>query len=167
MALTAQEEAYFQAVAGELLKSPSVQKMTKFTQHGSISTLEHSVSVAYYSYLICKRLHIRADYRSLIRGALLHDFFLYDWHCGSGNEGLHAFSHPKTALRNAEQQFTLSEKERDIIVKHMWPLTITLPRYRESVIVSCSDKFCSVIETLRLYPKYIPGSSGRFSYKKL
>jgi Predicted HD superfamily hydrolase len=155
MTLTKEEEEYFRDCISELLRSPEVQKMKTLTQHADISCLEHSISVAYYSYLLCRRCGIRADYRSLIRGALLHDFFLYDWHCEGSGEGLHAFTHPKTALKNAERRFPLNDMERDIIVKHMWPLTVAPPKYRETLIVSCSDKFCSAIETLRLYPKFI------------
>lgn len=156
MKLSNREKQYFKDCAAELLNSPSVQEMSVFVQHADVSCLEHSLNVAYYSYLLCRKLNLRADCRSLIRGALLHDFFLYDWHVGNdGREGLHAFTHPKTALSNAEQRFTLNDIERDIIVKHMWPLTVAPPKCREAFIVSCSDKFCSVIETLRLYPKFI------------
>lgn len=156
MALTKEEAEYFRACSAELLNSPSVQKMRKYIQHADISCLEHSISVAYFSYLMCRRLNLNVDCQSMIRGALLHDFFLYDWHKGdNGREGLHAFSHPKTALKNAEQRFPLNDIERDIIVKHMWPLTISPPKYKEALIVSCLDKFCSVVETLRIYPKLI------------
>lgn len=156
MALTKKDEIYFQQCIADLLQSADVQQMRSYIQHADVSCLEHSLSVAYYSYLISRKLRLHVDTRSLIRGAMLHDFFLYDWHCASDSqEGLHAFSHPKIALRNAEQRFPLSDLERDIIVKHMWPLTVVFPKYKETLIVSCTDKFCSVIETLRIYPKYI------------
>ncbi len=155
MTLTDDETRYFRHCAAELLGSAEVQKMSTFIQHANISCLEHSISVAYYSYLLCRRFHLHADCRSIIRGALLHDFFLYDWHVGSGRKGLHGFTHPKIALENAEEHFPLNDMERDIIVKHMWPLTVVPPKYKESLVVSLSDKFCSVIETLRLYPTLI------------
>ncbi|NLJ31397.1 MAG: phosphohydrolase [Clostridiales bacterium] len=155
MTLNRKEKEYFTLCAHELLESGEVQRMREYIQHANVTTLEHSVSVAYYSYWMCRRLHIKVDGRSIIRGALLHDFFLYDWHVGNGEKGLHGFTHPKTALANAEEYFSLNDLERDIIVKHMWPLTLIPPKYKESLIVSLSDKFCSVIETLRLYPKLI------------
>ena len=37
----------------------------------------------------------------------------------------------------------------DIIVKHMWPLTVTLPKYRESYIVTLADKYCATSEMLK------------------
>jgi uncharacterized protein len=155
MALSIEEQQYFKDCAAEILQSDEVQSMSTFIQHANISCLEHSVSVAYYSYHLCRKLNLQVDCRSLIRGALLHDFFLYDWHLKSDRKGLHGFTHPKTALENAQEHFTLNEKERDIIVKHMWPLTPRPPKYKEALIVSLSDKFCSTIETLRLYPNII------------
>jgi uncharacterized protein len=155
MALTDEEKQYFKDCAAELLKSSDVQMMSTFIQHANVSCLEHSISVAYYSYLVCQKFNLHVDYRSIIRGALLHDFFLYDWHLKSDRKGLHGFTHPKTALENAEEHFSLNDMEKDIIVKHMWPLTITPPKYKEALIVCLSDKFCSTIETLHLYPTFI------------
>jgi uncharacterized protein len=158
MALSEAEAQFFQNCASELLKCDDVQLMDHFIQHANISTLEHSISVAYYSYLVCRKFNLSVDYRNMIRGALLHDFFLYDWHLKSDRKGLHGFTHPKAALENAEKRFPLSDMERDIIVKHMWPLTLTPPKYKEALIVSLSDKFCSLIETLRIYPGIISRS---------
>ena len=155
MKLTESENQYFKGCAAELLKSDDVQLMDAFIQHANVSCLEHSISVAYYSYLMCQKLNLSVDCQSIIRGALLHDFFLYDWHLESDRKGLHGFTHPKTALENAEEHFSLNDMEKDIIVKHMWPLTLTPPKYKESFIVSLSDKFCSLIETLRIYPGII------------
>ena len=44
--------------------------------------------------------------------------------------------------------FNLNEKERDIILKHMFPLTVKPPRFKESYIVMLADKYCAVYETL-------------------
>ena len=150
MYLTPSEKSYFSQCASELLSSDEVRRMDGFVQHADVSCLEHCLSVAYTSYWVCERLGLSVDRRSLIRGALLHDFFLYDWHEKSDRKGLHGFTHPRAALVNAERQFSLSDRERDIILKHMWPLTLVPPKYRESYIVGFSDKFCSVMETLRL-----------------
>ena len=43
--------------------------------------------------------------------------------------------------------------EKDIIKKHMWPLTIVPPVCREAWIVTMADKYCSLMETLRLHRK--------------
>ena len=51
-----------------------------YIQHGSTSVYEHSVKVAYTSLYFARRFRLNIDEKSLIRGALLHDYFLYDWH---------------------------------------------------------------------------------------
>ena len=42
-------------------------------------------------------------------------------------------------------------EEKDIILKHMWPVTIKLPKYKESYIVSSVDKYCALAESLNSY----------------
>ncbi len=152
MLLTEEESRFFRGCVRELLQNRDVRSMSSFVQHGNVSTLEHCVSVAYISFEIGKRLPLRVDFRSLIRGAVLHDFFLYDWHVGSGRKELHAFAHPRTALRNAEARFRLNDCERDVILRHMWPLTPAPPRCPEAWIVGAADKYCSLIETLSKRP---------------
>ena len=78
--------------------------------------------------------------------------FLYDWHQKGSHQGLHGFTHPEAALRNASQICVLTEVEQDIIVKHMWPLTLRkVPKYRESFVVSSADKICALAEMLQIY----------------
>jgi uncharacterized protein len=133
----------------ELLNEPLVLEMANYCQHGRTSTLEHVYAVAHCSLRVSRFLRIRLDENSLIRGALLHDFYLYDWHIPVKGRKLHGFSHPDTALRNAKEHFRLNEIEINIISSHMWPLTLRrCPRYRESLIVCLIDKYCSFIETL-------------------
>ena len=80
MAPSKQDAAFFEDCCRGLLAFSEVQSMRGFLQHGCVSTLEHSLSVAWNSFALCRRLGLSVDERSLIRGALLHDFFLYDWH---------------------------------------------------------------------------------------
>ncbi len=128
----------------DLIEHSEVLRLRHFTHHRSVNCLEHSLHVSYASYRICKRLGL--DYKAAARGGLLHDFFLYDWREEKHDEGMHAFVHPKIALRNASRHFAVSPKEADIIVKHMWPLTIRLPKSPEAFIVSMIDKVCAVAE---------------------
>lgn len=131
----------------ELAEHKKVLSMRNYMQHKKIDCLEHSLHVSYYSYFLCRKLGL--DWRAASRGGLLHDFFLYDWHNKDRKDkkGLHGFTHPKIALRNAKLYFNISDMEEDIICKHMWPLTIKLPRYKESYIVVFVDKYCAFTET--------------------
>lgn len=130
----------------DLLAHDKVREMNNYIQHGSVTCLEHCINVSYYSFLICKRM--RLNYKSAARAALLHDLFLYDWHSQNPHKGLHGFNHPKIALKNALKYFLLSEKECEIIKKHMWPLTLVLPKYMESYVVLMVDKYCAIKEFL-------------------
>ena len=132
-----------------IIDTPQAQSMKTFIQHGHITTYTHVLNVVCMSCIVDERLHAGSDRRSLIRGAFLHDFYLYDWHDPTSNEGLHGFKHPVRALKKAQELFELSPKECNIIISHMWPLTITrIPRCREAAIVCFSDKLCALYETI-------------------
>lgn len=131
----------------DLLVNESVQMMKQFKHHFQTTCFEHAMNVSFYSYQICKYLEL--DYISAARGGLLHDLFLYDWRTTKLINGRHAFRHPSIALQNAKQVFSLNRIEQDIIEKHMWPLTIKFPKYKESFVVSFIDKFCTSMEIVR------------------
>ena len=125
------------------------QKMKQFIQHGKITTYEHAESVTKLSYWINKRLHLNADEHVLTVGAFLHDYYLYDWHETDEGNGLHGFSHSRTARRTAVAHFGICKRTQSVIETHMWPLTFTkVPRSREAWIVCLADKWVSTRETL-------------------
>ncbi|MDR2045243.1 MAG: HDIG domain-containing protein [Clostridium sp.] len=138
---------------GEILKSRNFDKSKDFLQHGSMSVKTHSINVAKYSLAISEKLRLSCNREEMIRGALLHDYFQYDWHKTKDKKPwkLHGFTHPKLALQNASREYRLSSRERDIIRKHMWPLTIVPPVYKEAWVVSAADKWCSLMETIGLH----------------
>ena len=126
--------------ANDILNSEGMQYGKTNKHHGEVSVYSHSVDVALISIKIAEKLHIKVDEKSLVRGALLHDYYLYDWHEPSDDHKLHGFSHARTALINASNDFILNDIEKDIIEKHMFPLNLPLPRYRESILVCVADK---------------------------
>ena len=134
---------------GDILKSPGMQIAKENMQHGSVSVFEHSVCVALVCLWIVHRLHLKVNQRALVRGALLHDYFLYDWHTPDPAHRLHGFRHAGTALRNADRDFELNDTERDMIKKHMFPLNPAPPRFKERLFcalpintVRCARPFC-------------------------
>lgn len=140
--------------AGEdILRSKNFYKTKAFIQHGNMTVNGHCVNVAKLSIAISEKLHIKCNRKELIRGALLHDYFLYDWHHKDyvRPHKLHGFYHPGVALRNAASEYPLTPREKDIIKKHMWPLTVVPPMCREAWIVTTADKWCSLMETIRLH----------------
>ena len=138
-------------VLKELDEQGRMKYTQKYMQHSDISVYKHCISVAYTSLELADRLAWNVNRRELIRGALLHDYFLYDWHDKNRPDfkPWHGFYHPGVALKNASKEYHLSPREKDIIKKHMWPLTVIPPMCREAWIVSTADKVCSLRETLR------------------
>lgn len=139
--------------ASDILKSKNFNRMKSYIQHGNMTVNAHVMNVARYSISFCEKLHIPCNKRDLIRGALLHDYFLYDWHVPDKENPhkLHGFYHPGVALRNASLEYELTEREKNIIRRHMWPLTVIPPACREAWIVTTADKWCSFMETLHMH----------------
>lgn len=148
--MSPEEERRFFAIVEEVCAESQFPESKKFIQHGETTVYAHSLAVAYFSYWVAQRYHVKVREKELIRGALLHDYFLYDWHEKRAGHRFHGFTHPGAALKNASQEFALSPVEKDIIRKHMFPLTPIPPRYRETVLVCMADKICSTYETLHL-----------------
>jgi uncharacterized membrane protein/HD superfamily phosphodiesterase len=136
----------------------------KLHQHHNSSIFDHVMDVSYFSYRACKFLKL--DYKSAARGALLHDFFLYDWRNHDipdlPEDKFHGIEHPKIALANAEKHFILNDIEKDSVIKHMWPLTLIPPKYKESFIVSFADKYLASKEFVTKFKQ----NKGRHRIKK-
>ena len=81
------------------------------------------------------------------RAALLHDFYIDEELDGNAFKKLK--SHPKMALENSMKYYDLDKMQQDIIVNHMFPCTLSLPKYKESYLVSTIDKVVSTYEMLR------------------
>lgn len=125
----------FLAAVADVIGHEDVRRMGRIRHHDG-STLAHSLAVAVASYRAARLLGL--DARSTARGALLHDFFLYDWRDGVRRG--HATRHARVALANARERFDLNGVEADIILTHMWPVGGPFYSYRESALVSAMDK---------------------------
>lgn len=140
----------FYACISDLIQSPEVLAMDRISQHSqAVSRLEHSLYVSYVGFLLCRFLGL--DQRAAARGGLLHDMHPWTRDEAFAFRARLLLIHPKLALENATDAFALTNKEKDIIVKHMWPLTLAFPRYAESYLVSLADKICAVSEMVALY----------------
>ena len=131
-----------------ILHANRMQQEKKYLQHGNVSVYDHSVLVAFTCIWIARHLPIRTNIRALIRGALLHDYFLYDWHIPDKHHKWHGFRHARFALQNAEKDFILNDIEKNMILSHMFPLNIEVPQYRESVILCIADKMSAIREMI-------------------
>lgn len=139
----------FYDVVDDLLASEEVLSMKQYEQHLEIDRLQHIVSVAYIGYKISKKFGW--DYKSTARAGILHDLVYYDWRDGVTGKWhrLHGYKHPKLAAMNAKELCPLLNKtEYDAIIKHMWPLTVKLPKYKEGYVIIFADKYCATREMM-------------------
>ena len=143
--------AAFLACVGPLLDSSEVSAMKQWRHHFSTTCYQHSLFVSYVAFRLAR--YFGWDYRAAARAGLLHDLYLYDPADGSAHPGNQCLDHPEFALRNASALTILSEKERNIIQAHMWPLALHLPRSREAWAVSFADKICATIEVIQLWKR--------------
>lgn len=132
----------FDSLAAPILASGKLEPLRQYIQHGTCTCYDHVMAVAKTALSMAMHLPFRFKKDQLVRGALLHDYFLYDWHTVKLDK-LHGFAHPKIALENARREFDLTPIEENIIVRHMFPLTPVPPRYRESILVMLADKHCA------------------------
>lgn len=139
---------YLAKYSDDMIMKTSYLRLKSFKQHGIISVYHHSIAVALLSLYIARYFQLKIDNKSLIRGALLHDYFLYDWHLKDKSHKWHGFIHASRALENANNEYDLNLIERDIIKKHMFPLNIAFPKYKESLIVCIADKIIALYETV-------------------
>lgn len=137
----------YMALVEDLLEDENLLKLDDIIHHRYTTRLIHSIYVSYVSYKIAKKLNLNC--RAVARAGILHDFF----HEGREEiaalkQGSHNFVHPRIAVKNAETLTELSELEKDIILKHMFLTTtgVGIPKYKESMIVTCVDKYCAISE---------------------
>ena len=154
-------ERKFRYYSSSIINHPNFVRLEKVEHHNGKSRIDHVKEVAWISFLISDFFSL--DSKAVVRGALLHDLFYYNWQRDSPR--LHAFKHPGIALRNACKITHLSRKEEDIIKKHMWPLTLIPPFYPESFLVSFIDTYCSIKDYLCI--KKHPNTRGKSFIKKL
>lgn len=148
--LTEENSDGFYECVGDVINSPQVQSLKAYEQHFQIDRLQHITSVAYLTYIICKKLGI--DYKTAARCACMHDLVYYDWRDGvnGGWHKNHGFKHPNYACLNAAELYNapLTKLEDDIIRHHMWPLTLVPPKSKEAMVVTFADKYCATREVL-------------------
>ena len=124
-----EDEAYI-AIVSPLLAEPGIQKLDTF----------------------CKTLGW--DHVAAARAGILHDYVTYDWHVPDPSHRLHGFRHPGFAVTNSRKITELSALEENMIRRHMWPLTVVPPKYKEAWALTLVDKVLATRETLRKYQKH-------------
>ena len=135
----------FIAIVGDILHSEEFGKMKKYRHHVNGSLYDHSIKVAYLCFKHHKRFGLQTDIAEFVRGAILHDFYLYDLHDETVTHKLHWFRHPETALQNAVKRYpVLTPMQKDMIKHHMFPLTPIPPTTSAGWLVCLYDKAAAI-----------------------
>lgn len=152
----------YEKIVSNILEHPEFQKRKTYMHHENESVYEHSLKVSILAYRIASTLHVK-NKADIAIGALLHDFYDRPWQENTEHKKMlerHGFVHAKQAAKNAQTYFPeyINDKVRDMIIKHMFPLNITPPRYLGSWIVTISDKLVSM--NIFLHPTELPKYIG-------
>lgn len=153
----------FEAVTADILTHPLFEQSRQFVHHGAENSVyDHSVAVAQMAFrMACTMNWTEEETISVTRAALLHDFFGYDWHDAwfkrflSHYHGIrrfthmHGFVHGILAAKRASRYFALTDRQRDAIATHMFPLTPRMPRSKEGWVVTAADKAVAAREMTR------------------
>ena len=99
--------------ASDILNDDTFKLQKEYLQHGKVSVYDHVIYVADKSLSYAKRLHLKISEKELVRGALLHDYYLYDWHIHGAFYRGHIIRHPREAAEKARQDFKTSKKEEN------------------------------------------------------
>ena len=110
----------------------------KFYRHHDNTRLDHCLKVSYNAYKLAKKFNL--DYKAAARAGLLHDFFYGDLRYINVIERKYMLNaHPYFAYYNASKIFKLNEKEKNMILSHMFPISYEVPRYKESILLDLVD----------------------------
>lgn len=141
----------FLSIINDIINNDKFKELDNELHHG-ITRYGHSCRVAKASYKLSKTFHM--DYQKITRAALLHDFYLdSDFNEEKPKERLSL--HPSKALVNAKKYFDLDDIQANIIETHMFPLCDSMPKYKESWLVSAVDKGVALYEMYRFKFKLI------------
>ncbi len=142
---TEQNDSEYLHIIKEIVNDEEFLKLKDSIHHGT-NRYDHSLRVAYMAFNYAKKRDL--DYKTITKGALLHDFFENPENLKTTDRIISTFIHPKKALKNAKNKYELNEIEEDIIISHMFPINLRLPKYKESWIVSLCDKRVAIDEFL-------------------
>ena len=79
MKMNEQDRKEFALIAKEILQGGRYAEMKNYYSHSDITVYTHCIKVAFAAYRFAVEHKIPCDKRALVRGALLHDYYLYDW----------------------------------------------------------------------------------------
>ena len=158
MKLSVEEKQKLEDLYSFFFNNEHIQKMKEIPMHRGSNTFIHSFKVAK---LAIKRglRHKKVNLEHLLVGAILHDYYLYDWRSDKSKLSNHGKAHPYIAAKNAKEDFFINEEIEKIIKSHMWPINLKeFPNSKEARIVNLADDHIALKEAL---------TSKKFKAKRL
>ena len=148
MKITIEEQNRLESIYQAFLNDEKILRMKDISMHRGSNCYLHSFKVAKKA--IKKSLNRKdVNLEVVLLGAILHDYYLYDWRKDRSKLKKHGKNHPNIAIKNATKDFDISEEVKKVIKSHMWPLNIKeYPKSKEAKIVSFSDKAVTIGESL-------------------
>ena len=158
MIITNEEQNRLETIYQAFLNDEKILRMKDISMHRGSNCYIHSFKVAKKA--IKKSLNRKdVNLEVVLLGAILHDYYLYDWRKDRSKLKKHGKNHPSVAIENAIRDFNISEDVKKVIKSHMWPINIKdYPKSKEAKIVSISDKAVTIGESL---------TSKKYKQKKL
>lgn len=141
------ENKEYYNIVKPILENEEFLKRKDFPHHYNESVCDHVLRVSYDCYKIGKKWGL--DYKALAIAGLLHDFYEKPWQTDFEHKPLlqkHGFTHAENARVNALKYFPelMNPKIESMIKTHMFPLNKSVPKYRESWILTLVDKADSI-----------------------
>ena len=150
MKITQEQKDKLESIYQSFLNNEKILKMKEIPMHRGSNCYEHAFKVvkrAIHHVEISTKKDINLEV--VLIGAILHDYYLYDWRVDKSKRRKHAHDHELIAAENASRDFAISPEVKIVIETHMWPLNFKkYPKTREAKIVSINDKIVALCESL-------------------
>ena len=140
MKITDEQKKELEGIYQSFLHDEKILKMKEISMHRGSNCYIHSFKVAKLAIKRALR-HNKGNLYTILLGAILHDYYLYDWRIDKSKMGHHLSSHPYVAAENAVRDFGIHESIKKVIHSHMWPVNFRdFPKTKEARIISNADK---------------------------
>ena len=148
MKLTEEQKEKLESIYQSFLNNEKILRMKDISMHRGSNCYEHCFKVAKKA--IKKSLRRKdVNLEVVLLGAILHDYYPYDWRKDRSKLKKHGKNHPDIAIENAIKDFDISNDVKKVIKTHMWPINIKeYPNTKEARIVSLADKAVTIGESL-------------------
>ena len=148
MKISEEQKNKLENIYQSFLNDEKILRMKDIPMHRGSNCYFHSFKVAKLAIKRSLR-HKEVNLEVVLIGAILHDYYLYDWRQDRSKLKKHGHRHPYIASENASRDFDVSPTIKKVIETHMWPINIgDFPDTKEARIVANADTRVAFVEAL-------------------